>query len=443
MAEQKPRVPKRIAAVIINSLKGGVVPRIGLPYITVGREKEIQAFLTDLGLIESGGASFRFLVGRYGAGKSFLLQTIRTHAMGEGFVVADADLSPERRLQGNQGQGLATYRELIRNISTKTRPEGGALNLILDRWVSSVQQQVEAGADGASLLREQLAPLDEMVHGFDFTRMLRRYRMAYLEQDEEELAHVVKWLRGEYRTKTEAKSELGNGTIITDDDWYDCVKLLARFLVGAGYKGMLVMIDELVNLYKIPNSITRQNNYEKILTMYNDTLQGKAQYLGIIMGGTPQSIEDRRRGVFSYEALRSRLTQGRFAREDMTDMLAPIIHLQSLTYEELLVLAEKLADIHAGYFGYERKVTTDDLVRFLQVEFGRVGADSHLTPREVIRDFIELLDIMYQNPDTDVAELLQPNAFAQLAATVETGSNANGSKPGSSDVDPSFAEFTI
>lgn len=443
MAEQKPRVPKRIAAVIINSLKGGVVPRIGLPYITVGREREIQAFLTDLGLIEGGGASFRFLVGRYGAGKSFLLQTIRTHAMGEGFVVADADLSPERRLQGNQGQGLATYRELIRNISTKTRPEGGALNLILDRWVSSVQQQVETGADEASLLGEQLATLDEMVHGFDFTRMLRRYRMAYLEQDEEELAHVVKWLRGEYRTKTEAKSELGNGTIITDDDWYDYVKLLARFLVGAGYKGMLVMIDELVNLYKIPNAITRQNNYEKILTMYNDTLQGKAQYLGIIMGGTPQSIEDRRRGVFSYEALRSRLTQGRFAREDMTDMLAPVIHLQPLTYEELLVLAEKLADIHAGYFGYERKVTTDDLVRFLQIEFGRVGADSHLTPREVIRDFIELLDIMYQNPDTDVAELLQPNAFAQLAATVETGSSANGSKPGSSDVDPSFAEFTI
>ena len=443
MAEQKPRVPKRIAAVIINSLKGGVVPRIGLPYITVGREREIQAFLTDLGLIEGGGASFRFLVGRYGAGKSFLLQTIRTHAMGEGFVVADADLSPERRLQGNQGQGLATYRELIRNISTKTRPEGGALNLILDRWVSSVQQQVEAGADEASLLREQLATLDEMVHGFDFTRMLRRYRMAYLEQDEEELAHVVKWLRGEYRTKTEAKSELGNGTIITDDDWYDYVKLLARFLVGAGYKGMLVMIDELVNLYKIPNSITRQNNYEKILTMYNDTLQGKAQYLGIIMGGTPQSIEDRRRGVFSYEALRSRLTQGRFAREDMTDMLAPVIHLQPLTYEELLVLAEKLADIHSGYFDYERKITTDDLVRFLQIEFGRVGADSHLTPREVIRDFIELLDIMYQNPDTDVAELLQSDAFAQLTATVETGSNANGSKPGSSDVDPSFAEFTI
>ena len=280
-----------------------------------------------------------------------------------------------------------------------------------------------------------------MVHGFDFTRMLRRYRTAFLQEDDETRAHVTKWLRGEYRTKTEARSELGSSTIITDDDWYDYVKLLARFLVSAGYKGMLVMIDELVNLYKIPNSITRQNNYEKILTMYNDTLQGKAQYLGIIMGGTPQSIEDRRRGVYSYEALRSRLTQGRFAREDMTDMLAPVIHLQPLTYEELLVLAEKLADIHAGYFAYERTITTDDLVRFLQIEFGRVGADSHLTPREVIRDFIELLDIMYQNPNTDVAELLQSDAFAQAMSTVGTGGSGSGTASG--DVDPSFAEFTI
>ena len=437
MAEQKPRVPKRIAAVIINSLKGGVVPRIGLPYITVGREREIGAFLTDLGLIESGGASFRFLVGRYGAGKSFLLQTIRTHAMGEGFVVADADLSPERRLQGNQGQGLATYRELIRNISTKTRPEGGALNLILDRWVSSVQRRVEAGADEASLLREQLATLDEMVHGFDFTRMLRRYRTAVSEGDEEAMSRVTKWIRGEYRTKSEARAELGSSTIISDDDWYDYVKLIARFLVCSGYKGMLVLIDELVNLYKIPNAITRQYNYEKILTMYNDTLQGKAQYLGMIMGGTPTSIEDRRRGVFSYEALRSRLAQGRFAREDLKDMLAPIIRLQPLTYEELLVLIEKLMQIHAGYFGWTPTLTENDLVDFLKIEFGRVGADTHLTPREVIRDFIELLDILCQNPDANVAELLQSvggDALVPAAATGDTGT---------ADGDRNFAEFTI
>ena len=430
-ASAAPRVPKRVAAVILNSLKGGVVPRIGLPYITVGREVEIRALLTDLSLIADGGASFRFLVGRYGAVKSFLLQTIRTHAMGEGFVVADADLSPERRLQGGQGQGLATYRELIRNISTKTRPEGGALNLILDRWVASC-----ADAD-ESAINAQLAPLEEMVHGFDFTRMLRRYRTAVAEGDEESMSRVTKWIRGEYRTKSEARAELGSSTIISDDDWYDYVKLIARFLVCSGYKGMLVLIDELVNLYKIPNAITRQYNYEKILTMYNDTLQGKAQYLGMIMGGTPTSIEDRRRGVFSYEALRSRLAQGRFAREDLKDMLAPIIRLQPLTYEELLVLIEKLMQIHAGYFGWTPTLAENDLVDFLKIEFGRVGADTHLTPREVIRDFIELLDILCQNPDADVAELLQSvggDALAPTAATDGTGAAGDNRN---------FAEFTI
>ena len=430
-ASTAPRVPKRVAAVILNSLKGGVVPRIGLPYITVGREVEVRALLTDLSLIADGGASFRFLVGRYGAGKSFLLQTIRTHAMGEGFVVADADLSPERRLQGGQGQGLATYRELVRNISTKTRPEGGALNLILDRWVASC-----ADAD-ESAVNAQLAPLEEMVHGFDFTRMLRRYRTSVAEGDEESMSRVTKWIRGEYRTKSEARAELGSSTIISDDDWYDYIKLIARFLVCSGYKGMLVLIDELVNLYKIPNAITRQYNYEKILTMYNDTLQGKAQYLGMIMGGTPTSIEDRRRGVFSYEALRSRLAQGRFAREDLKDMLAPIIRLQPLTYEELLVLIEKLMQIHAGYFGWTPTLTENDLVDFLKIEFGRVGADTHLTPREVIRDFIELLDILCQNPDADVAELLQSvggDALAPAAATDDTGTAGD---------DRNFAEFTI
>ena len=430
-ASAAPRVPKRVAAVILNSLKGGVVPRIGLPYITVGREVEIRALLTDLSLIADGGASFRFLVGRYGAGKSFLLQTIRTHAMGEGFVVADADLSPERRLQGGQGQGLATYRELIRNISTKTRPEGGALNLILDRWVASCADVDE------SVVNAQLAPLEEMVHGLDFTRMLRRYRMAASGGDEETMSRVTKWIRGEYRTKSEARAELGSSTIISDDDWYDYVKLIARFLVCSGYKGMLVLIDELVNLYKIPNAITRQYNYEKILTMYNDTLQGKAQYLGMIMGGTPTSIEDRRRGVFSYEALRSRLAQGRFAREDLKDMLAPIIRLQPLTYEELLVLIEKLMQIHAGYFGWTPTLTENDLVDFLKIEFGRVGADTHLTPREVIRDFIELLDILCQNPDANVAELLQSvggDALAPATATGDTGTAGGGRN---------FAEFTI
>lgn len=436
------KVPRRIAAVILNSLKGGVVPRIGLPYITVGREVEIQALLHDLDLIADGGASFRFLVGRYGSGKSFLIQTIRTHSMGENFVVADADLSPERRLQGGQGQGLSTYRELIRNLSTKTRPEGGALALVLDRWVINIQRKAaeECGSSSGtvydqafhSVLEAFLEPLCELVHGYDFSAVLKIYAFAFAEEDMEAKACVVKWLRGEYRTKTEARRELGVNACIADDSWYDYLKLLAEFLTGAGYKGLVVMIDELVNLYKIPNSVTRQNNYEKILTMYNDTLQGKAHHLGIIMGGTPQSIEDRRRGVYSYEALRSRLTQGRFAGEGLSDMLAPVIRLNPLTYEELLVLIEKLADIHAGYFEYQRSLTEDDLVSFLQIEFGRVGSDSHLTPREVIRDFIELLDIVYQNPGASVSSLLGSRDFSFAKPALQE-----------QEVAPLYAEFKI
>lgn len=436
------KVPRRIAAVILNSLKGGVVPRIGLPYITVGREVEIQALLHDLDLIADGGASFRFLVGRYGSGKSFLIQTIRTHSMGENFVVADADLSPERRLQGGQGQGLSTYRELIRNLSTKTRPEGGALALVLDRWVINIQRKAaeECGSSSGtiydqafhSVLEAFFEPLCELVHGYDFSAVLKKYAFAFAEEDMEAKACVVKWLRGEYRTKTEARRELGVNACIADDSWYDYLKLLAEFLTGAGYKGLVVMVDELVNLYKIPNSVTRQNNYEKILTMYNDTLQGKAHHLGIIMGGTPQSIEDRRRGVYSYEALRSRLTQGRFASEGLSDMLAPVIRLNPLTYEELLVLIEKLADIHAGYFEYQRSLTEDDLVSFLQIEFGRVGSDSHLTPREVIRDFIELLDIVYQNPDASVSSLLGSRDFSFAKPALQE-----------QEVAPLYAEFKI
>ena len=436
------KVPRRIAAVILNSLKGGVVPRIGLPYITVGREIEIQALLHDLDLIADGGASFRFLVGRYGSGKSFLIQTIRTHSMGENFVVADADLSPERRLQGGQGQGLATYRELIRNLSTKTRPEGGALALVLDRWVKNIQRKAveECGSSSGTVYAQKflgvletfLDPLCELVHGYDFSAVLKKYAFAFAEEDAEAKACVVKWLRGEYRTKTEARRELGVNACIADDSWYDYLKLLAEFLTGAGYKGLVVMIDELVNLYKIPNSVTRQNNYEKILTMYNDTLQGKARHLGIIMGGTPQSIEDRRRGVYSYEALRSRLTQGRFAGEGLSDMLAPVIRLNPLTYEELLVLIEKLAEIHAGYFEYERSLSEDDLISFLQIEFGRVGSDSHLTPREVIRDFIELLDIVYQNPGVSISTLLDSEDFSFAKPALQE-----------QEVAPLYAEFKI
>lgn len=416
------KIPKRISTVIINSLKGGVVPRIGLPYITVGRETEINALLHDVDIIADGGAAFRFIVGKYGSGKSFLLQTMRNYVMDKNFVVVDADLSPERRLQGTKGQGLATYKELIQNMSTKTRPEGGALTLILDRWISNIQSDV-ASETGLSFIDsefsklvekkiyEVISSLNEMVHGFDFAKLLIIYYKSFLNGDDENKAKVVKWFRGEYANKSDARTELGVNIIITDDDWYEYIKLFAVFLKKAGYNGLLILIDELVNIYKIPNSITRQYNYEKILTMYNDTLQGKARYLGIIMGGTPQCIEDTRRGVYSYEALKSRLEEGRFGREEIKDVLAPVIKLSPLTYEEMLVLIEKLADIHAGLFDYEQALSQEDLISFIKIEFGRIGAETNITPREVIRDFIELLNIVCQNPDINVSELLGSERF--------------------------------
>ena len=434
------KVPKRIAQTILNSLKGGVVPRIGLPYITVGRKAEVEALLHDVELIKDGGASFRFIVGRYGSGKSFLLQTIRNYVMDKNFVVIDADLSPERRLQGGKGQGLATYRELIQNLSTKTRPEGGALTLILDRWINSVQMQVRSDTglnDDTPAFEDAvnkkiyavISNLSELVHGFDFAKLLEMYYQAYINDDEETKAKVVKWFRGEYANKTQAKKELGVDIVISDDDWYEYLKLFASFFRQAGYAGLMIMIDELVNIYKIPNSISRQYNYEK---MYNDALQGKSKYLGIIMGGTPQAIEDKRRGVYSYEALRSRLASGKFSEAGNRDMYAPVIKLDPLTPEEMLVLTEKLAEMHANLYGHEETVTEDDLQKFIKIEYSRVGASTNITPREIIRDFIELLDIVWQNPEIDIEKLLNSDKFSY--AESEAVSNEKSDD---------FAEFRI
>ena len=443
MNEENRKVPRRIAQTVLNSLKGGVVPRVGLPYITVGRKSEIEALLHDVDILEEGGASFRFIVGRYGSGKSFLIQTIRNYVMDRGFIVADADLSPERRLQGTRGQGLATYRELISNLSTKTKPEGGALTLVLDRWISGVQSQAlqETGLEpGSPALTQAVdqkivavtSAVSELVHGFEFAKLLSLYYHAYVEGEEEKKQQVARWFRGEYATKREAKEELGVNILTTDDNWYEYLKLFAVFFRLAGYAGMMIFIDELVNLYKIPNAITRQYNYEKLLTMYNDTLQGKARYLGIIMGATPQAIEDKRRGVYSYEALRSRLAEGKFSRPGARDLLAPVIRLEPLTPEEMLVLCEKLCAMHAGLYGYQRSLSTQELVDFIKLEYGRIGADQNITPREVIRDFIELLDLLYQNPSLTLEELMESEAFTYAK-----------SQAVSDETDANYVEFTL
>lgn len=434
-------IPNRIANILINALKGGVVPRVGLEYITVGRTQEIAAILHDTQMIEDGSASFRFIVGKYGSGKSFLLQTIRNHATAKGFVVVDADLSPERRFAGTKGQGLATYKELIQNLSTKSKPDGGALPLILEKWISGIQASVKAqsGASGDEfddLVERQIyvvsSSLEGMVNGFEFAKAVVTYWKAYRQDDVAMKSNVLKWFRGEYPSRKEAKEDLGINFIVTDETWYDFLKIFAAFLVGAGYKGMLVIIDELVNIFKIPNSITRANNYEKILTIYNDVLQGKAKHIGFLMGGTPQCIEDKYKGVFSYEALRSRLAEGHFASADVKDLSAPIIRLQMLSQEEMYILVEKLLHIHAQLYNYTPALSHDELVYFLTVEYNRVGAETHITPREIIRDFIELVNILYQNPQKNVSEILGDNSFKMAKGGISE-----------EDIHSDFMEFEV
>ncbi|MDR0904333.1 MAG: ATP-binding protein [Ruminococcus sp.] len=424
-------IPKRIAGAVLNSLKGGVVPRVGLEYVQVGRTSEINALLHDAVLIEDGGSAFRFIAGKFGAGKSFLLQTIRNHVMDRGFAVIDADLSPERRFSGTKGQGLATYRELIRNMATKTRPEGGALPLVLEKWLSGIMAEVavEINPDSeeftAAVRRRIFTVTNEiegMVNGFEFAKALSSYYDAYKTGDDEKKSAILRFFRAEYTTKTEAKTACGINFIITDESWYDFIKLFALFLVRAGYKGLYVMIDELAYLYNLHNRTTRQNNYEKILAMYNDAVGGKARYMGIIMGAIPQCIDDTEKGIFSYGALRSRLTEGKFSGEKTgtRDLLAPIIRLKPLSMEEMYVLLEKLSILHGTLYDYAPDIKETEYVDFLKAEYERIGAAEQITPREIIRDFIEVLNILSQSDNMRIGDVLSSAGFAFTPVETET-----------------------
>lgn len=411
------KIPKRITTALVNSLTAGVVPRIGLEHIAVGRRPEIEAILRDMENIAEGGAAFKLITGKFGSGKSFLLQMIRNYAMDRDFVVADADLSPERRLVGTKGQGLATYKELMSHLSTRTRPDGGALEMILQKWIITLQQSVmqeyaygpdhpQLGEEVEKRIYAVASAMRGLVHGFDFAKVFATYWNAHKLADDVLKQDSLRWLRGEFATRTEARKALGVGVIIDDDNWYDYMKLWAEFTAAIGYKGLLLFIDEGVNLYKITNSISRQSNYEKLLTMFNDTMQGKAENLGIFIGGTPQFVEDSRRGLFSYEALRSRLVAGRYGAAGLNNYTGPIIALDMLSHEEILVLLQKLRDIHAHHYGYEARLTQEQLVHFMEEAVGRLGADELLTAREVVRDFMDLLHTLHQHPEITFESLV-------------------------------------
>lgn len=416
------KIPKRITTAIFQSLSAGVVPRVGLEYIAVGRKSEIETLLYDLdNVVAEGGATFRLILGRYGSGKSFLVQLIRNYALQRNFVVADADLSPTHRLTGTQGQGLNLYRELLNNLATRTRPDGNAFAALLERWINDVQTGVlqdkglspsdpELSKAVEQRIYALMNEMEGMVHGFDFATVINAYWNGYQSGDDTRRNAALRWLRGEYANKAEARQALNVRAIIDDLSWYDYIKLLARFVKDIGYKGLLILMDEAVNLYKISNAVARNNNYERLLNIFNDTLQGKAQYLGIVLSGTPQMVEDRQRGLYSYEALRTRLEESRYARNGLRDLFGPMIRLSVLIPEEIFVLLQRLRDLHGQHLNYTPTVTDEQIQNFMTETLNRLGADQLLTPREVVRDFVSILNILQQNPDQTFEALVQQNA---------------------------------
>jgi hypothetical protein len=419
------KIPKRILNTLLTSLSAGVVPRSGAPYIAIGRQEEIASILKNLEEIIEGGSVTRFLIGRYGSGKSFIIQLIRGYALERGFITADADLSPERRLTGGTGAGLATYRELMTNIASKASPDGQALSGVLSRHLSKLKGEiVESGIlpenekFALELKKRVYAVLSELegeALGFDFARVLGEYYMASIEDDEEKKSACLRYIRGEFSTKTEAQNMLGFrvSTVVDDENWYNYVKLFAAFVRKLGYSGLVVFIDECVNLYKIPNRISGEANYEKILTIFNDTLQGKAKGLGVIFGGTPQFLEDSRRGLFSYEALKSRLADSKYAELGYQNLSSPVIRLRRLSDNELLALVKRLSNLYSEKEGTSPFVTDSEIEEFMRGELSRQGASELVTPREIIRDFLTMLNILRDNPGATFKELLKNHVEKQ------------------------------
>ena len=403
------KIPKRVLNSLLLSVSAGVVPRIGAPYIAIGRRDEISALLSDLEQVNEGCGTMRFVIGRYGSGKSFLMQLIRGYALERDFITADADLSPERRLYGTSGSGVATYRELIKNLASKSSPDGGALPKIIARWIEMLKSQIIAEGILPEnenferrmnlIVSEKMREMEFMVGGFDFSRVITEYYKAFAEGNDEKRSACLRWLRGEFATKTEARAALGFSVsvIIDDDNWYDFIKLWAMLVRFIGYRGLIIFVDECVNLYKITHRVSRENNYEKILSMFNDTLQGRAPGLGIIFGGTPQFMDDTRRGLFSYEALKSRLCDSRYASAEYRNYIGPVIRLKRLTDDEMFALISRITKLYAVNYGVSPRITEDEMVRFLEISLNRAGADEMITPREMLRDYMTVLNILMQN----------------------------------------------
>jgi hypothetical protein len=393
---------------VVQALRAGVVPRFGQHLIQVGRAKEVEVMLNDIERIADGGSVFRIVIGEYGAGKTFFLNLIRAICMEKRLVTAHADLNPDRRLHASGGQARSLYTELMKNLSTRAKPDGNALNGVVEKFV--VQAKTDnKGLDKPldDLIRERLSPLTDMVGGYDFADVIAAYCRAFNEGNEQLKADAVRWLRGEFTTRTEARAALGVRNIIDDDEVYDYLKLWARFARIAGYGGLLVSLDELVNLYKLANKQARNANYEQILRILNDVLQGTAEGIGFLLGGTPEFMLDSHRGLYSYPALQSRLAENSFAtRNGLVDYSGPVLRLASLMPEDFYVLLQKLRHVYACGDPARYLLPDEGLQDYMAHAAKRLGDTYFRTPRTTITAFLGLLAVLEQNPAADWRALL-------------------------------------
>jgi len=419
---------------IIQALSAGVVPRVGLPYIQVGRAAEIGALLRDVDRIADGGAAVRFVIGEYGAGKTFFANLIRLIALERKCVTVHADLAPDRRIHASGGQARALYSEAVRNMATRTKPEGGALAGVVERLVTdAVKEAGERQVSVENVIDQKLAPIQEFVGGYDFATVLKAYWRGSENSDEGLKVSALRWLRGEFSTKTEARQALGVRTIIDDDSVYDSLKSLACLTKVAGYAGLLVMFDEMVNIYKLQSSQSRNQNFEQILRIVNDSLQGNTANIGFVMCGTPEFLMDTRRGLYSYEALQSRLAENRFAAGGFVDLSGPIIKLQSLTPEDLLVLLSNIRMVFAAGEPSRFLVPDEALTAFMGHCNRRIGEAYFRTPRTTVKAFVQMLAVLDQNPGAKWQELLGDVQIAADDHAQEDIVHGDGPQPGDGD----------
>nr|WP_326527977.1 ATP-binding protein [Rhodoferax sp.] len=392
---------------VIQSLRAGVVPRSGQHLIQVGRTREIETLVSDIDRIADGGSGFRVVIGEYGAGKTFFLNLVRAVGLEKKLVVASADLNPDRRLHASGGQARSLYAELMRNLATRTKPEGGALPGIVEKFIATAKSEAKAaGLPTETVIRQKLEQLTELVNGYDFADVIAAYYRGYEEGNEQLKSDAVRWLRGEFSTKTDAKQALGVRSIVDDAAMYDQLKLMARFVRLAGFAGLLVSLDELVNLYKLANTQARNSNYEQILRILNDSLQGTAVGLGFVLGGTPEFLLDTRRGLYSYPALQSRLAQNTFAGGDLVDFSGPVVRLSSLTPEDFYVLLQKVRHVYAGGDDSKHLLPDNGIFSFMEHCSNRIGDTYFRTPRTTITAFVNLLAVLEQNAGTQWQTLL-------------------------------------